>query len=503
MSFEHSKKSQIALLFALIILSIFQSFDTAITNLSIPYIAGDLHVSPIICNWVNTVYTIGNTVALLSTGWLSRQYGEVKLIKITIVAFFISSLICGLSFHIAVLMLGRFLLGLTVGLSFPLLITLLIQLFPPEKEAFIVSSFFTLSIMAPFVAPLIGGVCSQDFTWRWMFIINIPIALLAYIVVYFTLKEIETPINKTKFDFSGLILLLFAVSMIKILVDKGDQYDWFEHPLINLMALGGIIGLIYLALREKTCEEPILNFSFFTEPQFSLGAILVVIGYIVIYGAIVLIPHFLFSYMQYMPINAGYTLIPIILLPMLFFFPIEKILKNNKPFYLILAFSILMGTLMYILSFLTTDVSQNYLQLIYLLMGLPVSLFLPPLVSFSIEKIPKENLAQALSLLLFLRTFAAGLSSSLILYLWQRRIIFHKFRLIESITLSYNEHVLKNPLYEAEVSKQSALLATNDLFRLFTYFMALSLLITVLYKKDAILNKIKGRFKSKNAEVIN
>lgn len=501
MNLEVSKNAQLLVLISLIILAAFQSFDTSITNLSMQYIAGDLHLSSIICNWINTVYTISYAVSLLSTGWLSRQFGEVKLIKIAILAFLLSSLICTFSYHVATLIIGRFLLGCTVGLSFPLLITLLIQLFPPEKKAFIVSSFFTLSILAPFVAPLIGGFLSQDYSWRFMFAINIPISCFSYYIVSTRLKEVETPLNKTPFDLSGLILLLFSVSMIKILIDKGDQYDWFEHPLINSMALLGVLGLVYLVLREKTCSDPIIDFSFFKEPQYAICAILVVIGYIVIYGVVVLIPHLLFTYLKFMPINAGETLLPIVFLPTLFFLPIERILKNNKPYYLILSFSCLMGILVFILSFLTSDVSQRYLQLIYCLLGLPVSLFLPPLVSFAIEKIKKENLAAALSLFLFLRTFAAGISSSLILYLWDRRIIFHKFRLIESATLALNASFLKNPLYEHKLMQEAAILATNDLFRMFSYMMGLSFLITVIYKKNSLKKKVLTLFGKNTLEI--
>jgi MFS transporter, DHA2 family, multidrug resistance protein len=499
MSFEVSKSGQIIILIALILLAVFQSFDTSITNLSIQYIAGDLHLSSVICNWINTVYTIGYSVSLLSTGWLCKQIGEVKLIKIAIFSFFISSLICTASANVAMLITGRLFLGLTVGLSFPLLITLLIQLFPPEKKAFIVSSFFTLSIMAPFVAPLIGGFLSQEYSWRLMFAINLPISIFAYYIVSTRLRAIETPIEKTSFDLSGFILLFFSVSMIKILVDKGNQYDWFEHPLINLMALLGVFGLLYLALRETTCEKPILNFSFFKEPQYALGAILVINGYIVIYGVVVLIPHLLFTYLKFMPINAGSTLLPIVFLPALFFFPIERILKNNKPYYLMLMFSVLMGSLVFVLSFLTSAVSQQYLQIIYGLMGLPVSLFLPPLVSFAIEKIEQENLAPALSLFVFLRTFSAGLSSSLILYLWDRRIIFHKFRLIESVTLAHNGAHLKSHLFDQELMQQAAILATNDLFRIFSYMMVFSCLITVIYKKDSFKKKLRALFEKKEA----
>lgn len=494
MNLEVSKKSQFSVLIALILLATFQSFDTSITNLSMPYIAGDLHLSTVICNWINTVYTIGYSVALLSTGWLSRQFGEVKLIKLAIFAFLLTSLICATSFNIPLLIIGRFFLGMTVGLSFPLLITLLIQLFPPEKKAFIVSSFFTLSIMAPFIAPLIGGYFSQHYSWRLMFAINIPISIFAYYIIHTQLKKIETPVQKTPFDLSGLILLLFSVSMIKIFVDKGNQYDWFEHPLINLMAILGIVSLIYLGLREKTCTSPIINFSFFKEAQYALGAFLVINGYIVIYGAVVLIPHLLFTYFKFMPINAGLTLIPIIFLPALFFLPIEKVLKNNKPYYLILLFSILMGVLLFILSCLTSAISQKYLQLIYCLMGLPVSLFLPPLVSFAIEKIDKDSLAPALSLFVFLRTFSAGLSSSLVLYLWDRRIIFHKFRLIETISIAGKQNYLADHFFINQLMQEAAILATNDLFRLFTYMMGLSFLITVLYKQNSLKKKLLTLF---------
>lgn len=476
------QKKQKSLLIILAIFAFFQSLDTSITNLSLSYIGGDLATSPIITNWINTVYLIGYTVAVLTSGWLSARVGQVKLTKYAIFLFLINSLFCAVSMHILQLVVARFFLGLTAGLCLPLVISLLIKVTPDSKRAIISSSFFTLSLLAPFIAPFVGAVFSQLYSWRGMFLINVPICIVALLAMNSILEGCETIIEKQNLDKSGLFFLLGTVTFIKILVDKGSQYDWFKNPLCIALLIAGVVCLVYLIFREHTTDNPIIDFSYFKNPQFFIGSTLTIIGYIVLYGVIVLIPHLLFNHMQFMPLNAGLCLVPIGICPILLFFPTERLLEQKHVTGLMYIFGITMAVCVYILSLLTSAISSTWIQAIYLLTGLPLSLFLAPLFTFTTQGISKERSTAAVGLFLFLRTFAAGLSGSLILYLWDRRQIFHYFRIVETIQNQHQKLIYNPAVFEHNIKLQSTILATNDLFRLFVYLMIVYLVLLLTYQ---------------------
>jgi DHA2 family multidrug resistance protein len=473
-------QKQLRLLIIFVVLAFFQSLDTSITNLSLSYIGGDLATAPLIAAWVNTIYYIGYSVSLLTSGWLASHLGQVKLTRYAILTFLISSLGCALSFHILGLCFFRLILGLSAGLSLPLIIGLLIRIMPPEKKAVIASSFFTLSLLAPFIAPFLGGALSQLISWRLMFLINIPICLLSLWAVDHYLGDYAPPCEKQRLDKAGLLFLISTVSFIKILVDKGSQYDWFKNPVCIVLIAAGLISLLYLIFREHSIKNPVIDFSLFKQERFLIGSVLTILGYIMLYGVIVLIPHLLFNHMSFMPINAGLCMVPIAIIPILLFFPIEKALENKQQFVFLYGFNITVGICLFILSLLTSSVSSLWLQVVYFFIGIPLSMFLSPLFVFTTQDVKPEKSTQAVSLFLFTRTFTAGLAGSLILYLWDRRQIFHYFRLVEIIQ---NQHRLPKAMlheYLASLKVQSTILATNDLFRLF-FFLSIASLSLIIY----------------------
>ena len=184
--------------------------DYSIANVSIPYISGDMAVATDQGTYVITSFAVGNAIALPITGWLTKRFGAVKLICLSLLFFTFFSWTCGYSPNFETLIVSRFLQGLSSGPMIPLSQTLLIMSTPPEKKNTALAFWSTIVITAPIVGPILGGWISYDYHWPWIFYINIPVGICSMIAIWLILKKRETPLEKPPADWVGLILLAFG-----------------------------------------------------------------------------------------------------------------------------------------------------------------------------------------------------------------------------------------------------------------------------------------------------
>jgi DHA2 family multidrug resistance protein len=479
--------------------------DISIANVAIPTIAGDLGISPNQGTWVITSFSVTTAIFLPLTGWLSRRFGEVKLFLFSTAGFTLFSVLCGLSSNLTMLVIFRVLQGAVAGPMIPLSQSLLLSNYPDDKKGFATSLWAMTAVVAPICGPVIGGWITDNYTWPWIFYINIPVGIFSVIVTGIILSGRDTPISKPRIDLIGIILLTIGIGSLQVLLDQGHDLDWFNSNIIVALTVTSVVALTFLVAWELTDDQPIVDLTLFKRRNFAIGTIALSLGFLIYFGNVVIFPLWLQTQMNYTPTWAGLAAAPVGIFPVLITPLIGKLV--NKVDLRILTS---MGFIAFALSSLwsanyTTDVS--YMKLIQprLLQGIGIAFFFTPLISIIISGIPGHRIASALGLANFFRILGGSFGTSISVTMWNDRATLHNSQLVEQVThynpVSIDElHTLSdigftnNANYEVVsriIENQAYMLSTNDLFWLGGYIF-LGLLTIIWFTKPPFMSTMKS-----------
>jgi DHA2 family multidrug resistance protein len=286
--------------------------DTSIANVALPHIAGDLGASNNESTWVLTSYLVANAIILPASGWLVSVFGRKRLFMVCIAFFTLSSFLCGVSSSLGFLLLARILQGAFGGGLQPMAQAVLADSFPPEKRGLAFSIYGVTAVCAPAIGPTLGGWITDSFSWRWIFFINIPVGILALVLVYLLLEDPpylkELKRGFASFDAIGFSLLVLGVGALQILLDKGQEDDWLgSRFIITLMAVSAV-SFVSLVIWEWHHKEPIVDVRLFKNFSFAIGNIMFLMLGISLMASTVLMPQFLQTLMGYTAQQAGMVL---------------------------------------------------------------------------------------------------------------------------------------------------------------------------------------------------
>ena len=226
--------------------------DTTIANVSVPHIAGGLAISPSQGVWVITSYAVAEAITVPLTGWLAQRFGAVRCFVAGLAGFAFFSALCGLSGSLTMLVLCRVGQGLMGGPLMPLTQTLLVRIFPPEKRAKAMGMWAMTTVVAPIAGPILGGWISDNWSWPWVFFINLPVAGLIIVASWRMLRGSETEIVKVRIDTVGLVLLVLWVACLQLMLDLGREHDWFSSSLIVGLGVAAAVGFMVFIAWEVT-----------------------------------------------------------------------------------------------------------------------------------------------------------------------------------------------------------------------------------------------------------
>ena len=230
--------------------------DTTIANVSLPTIAGNLGVSYNQSTWVITSFTVCMAISLPLTGFLARRFGEVKLFVWCTLLFSLTSLMCGLSQSMGMLLLFRAIQGAVAGPMYPVTQSLLIAVYPSEKRGMALALMAMVTVVAPIVGPTLGGWITDNYNWPWIFFINVPIGIFASVVIGAQLAGKKEVTERPRVDYVGLIALVVGVGALQIVLDKGNDADWFHSTFIVMMSIVAAIGMAVFVIWELTDARP-------------------------------------------------------------------------------------------------------------------------------------------------------------------------------------------------------------------------------------------------------
>jgi DHA2 family multidrug resistance protein len=477
-----------------------QILDSSIANVAVPYIAGNLNVSVEQGTWVITSFAVSNAIVLPLTGWLSDYFGRVRLFVWSVLLFALVSFLCGLATNLTMLVVLRTLQGAVAGSLIPLSQSLMMAHNAPEHQGTALGLWGMIVIVAPVLGPVVGGYLTDEYSWPWIFYINLPIGIFSAGITWIFLKDRDSAIVRNPIDWIGLLLLSLGVACLQIMLDKGKDLDWFESNVIITLTLISAISLAYFCIWNAYQTYPIVDFSFFKDRNFVIGTMCITLGYLIYFGSAVTIPLWLQTQENYTAYWAGIAVAPIGLISFFVSPFVGKYMQYvDLRLFPALSFFFFALGFFYQTNF-TTQVDLSTIMFARLLQGFGVAIFFLPLVQLTLGNIPKAKYASASGLFNFSRTLiGAGFGTALSIEFWTRLAIFHHARLGEWVssyrhvtTEFYRKLFAYNPAFIPErvdriidklVEQQAYTLATNDLSWLGAWLFLLMIPFVFLFKR--------------------
>jgi MFS transporter, DHA2 family, multidrug resistance protein len=412
-----------------------QVLDTTIANVSIPTIAGNLGVSSDQGTWVITSFAVSNGISVPLTGWLMQRFGVVKVFVASVLMFTIASFLCGVSWSLSSLVVFRILQGLVSGPMVPGSQALLLSIFPPHRKGAALAIWSMTTLVAPIAGPVLGGHISDNYSWPWIFYINIPIGAFCAFVCWQGLKGRETATRKLKIDVVGLSLLVMWVGALQLMLDTGKDRDWFASPLICVEAAIAVVGLIAFVIWELGEEHPIVDLSLFRSRNFLVGSVAFCLGYAIFFGAVVLQPLWMQTWLGYTATWAGLVAAPSGVVALLISPLLGKYVDRfDARTFASIAFAAF-AVSYFMRAGYTADASFAAYVLPLLVQGIGMSMFFVAMLSILLDGIPPERIPAASGVSNFMRITAGAFAASIVTTFWDRHAAFHQSRLAEASTV--------------------------------------------------------------------
>lgn len=452
--------------------------DTSIANVAIPTISGDLGVSSDQGTWVITSFAVANAISVPLTGWLTDRIGQVRLFLASIILFVISSWMCGLAPTLPFLLASRVLQGAVAGPMIPLSQALLLSSYPRAKAPMALALWSMTTLIAPVAGPILGGWISDNYSWPWIFYVNIPVGIAAAAVTWMIYRSRESAVRRAPIDGVGLALLVIWVGSLQIMLDKGKDLDWFASTTIVVLALTALIAFAFFVVWELTAEHPVVDLSLFRMRNFSGGTIALSVGYGLYFGNLVLLPLWLQMQIGYTATDAGLVMAPVGFFAILLSPLTGKFLSRTDPRYIATAAFLTFALCFWMRSRYTTGVDEWSLMAPTFVQGIAMAGFFIPLVSITLSGLPGHRIPAASGLSNFVRIMCGGIGTSIFQTAWDHRNNFHHAQLVEQANPynpTFNQAVTQmgqlgftrdqaHGLINNMATQQAAQLGVNDLF---------------------------------------
>ncbi len=491
---------------AVVFATFMEVLDTTVVNVSLPHIGGSLSSTVEEATWVLTSYLVANAIILPMTGWLARWFGRKKLLMMAVVGFTISSFFCGLAPNLETLILCRVFQGLSGGTMQPLSQAIMLEAFPPEERGKAMALFGLCIVTAPILGPVVGGFLTDNYSWRWVFYINIPVGIVSVIMArLFVFDPAYLRKRSGGVDYWGIGLLAVGMASLQIFLDKGEQEDWFASHLLTTLAVLSALAFVLFVFRELRTAHPVVHLRVFLNRTYATGVIMMTTLGFVLYGSLVLVPILLQTLLGYPSWQAGIATAPRGL-GSLFFMPLVGLMLSRVGARKLLVFGLL--TAAFTLFWLgQLNLQAGYWDFFWpqFLQGVALSCLFVPLTTITMGPIAREEMGNAASIFNSMRNIGAsmGIAAATTLLSRHRQMYtqylgehIHPYSIAVTQTMnqakaSMMHHYGADPVLAARraaalvfygVQRQAAMLSFIDVFRILGGLFLLMLPLVLLMK---------------------
>ena len=480
-----------------------QVLDITIANVSLPTIAGNLGASANQAVWIITSFAVSNAIALPLTGYLVRRFGERRLFVWATFAFAMTSLLCGLAHSMGMLVVARALQGFVAGPMYPVAQALMISIYPPAKRGQAIALLAMVTVVAPIAGPILGGWITDNYSWEWIFFINVPIGVFVSVVVAGQLRGRPEKLDKPRMDYMGLATLIIGVGALQILLDLGNDEDWFNSTRIVVLAIVATIALTVFFIWELTDKEPIVDLKLFRHRNFAVGAVALVLAYAAFFSIGLLVPLWLQRTLDYTPIWAGFATAPLGLLPVLLT-PFVGLYAARFDLRMVASVAfVVMAVTCFMRAGFNLDVDFQHVAMVQFWQGLGVALFFMPVLTILLSDLEPHEIASGSGVATFFRSLGGSFAASLTTWAWSQRSVVHHAELTEhigahdpgmlqTVTAIGHDNLQRGAmLLDRMIAQQASQIGFNEIFHLLGIIF-LVVIVFVWFAKPPFAAKTGG-----------
>src|SRR5947209_1908747 len=371
--------------------------DTSVANVALPHISGNLSATTDESTWVLTSYLVSNAIILPATNWLSRYFGRKRFLITCIIIFTLASALCGAATSLSMLIFARVLQGAGGGALQPIAQSVLLESFPPEKRGQAMAVFGLGIVVAPIIGPTLGGWITDNYSWRWIFYINVPVGALAVFMANALVEDPPYITNQRpgRIDYVGFGLMAVGLATLQLVLDKGQEEDWFSSSLITWATLFAVVALVAFVVWELRSKEPIVNLRILKNRNFAVGTLLITLMGVVLYGSIALLPLFLQTLMGYPATASGMAVSPRGFGSILSMLVVGRLVGRVDGRYLIMFGFTVLAFSTYMLAGLNLDIAMSNVVWPNIISGCAMGFIFVPLTTMAMGTLPNEQMGNA------------------------------------------------------------------------------------------------------------
>ena len=468
--------------------ALLELIDATIVNVSLREISGSIGATTTEIAWVVTAYAVSNVIIIPLTSMLSDFFGRKVYFTASVIIFTFSSLMCGMSTSLWMLVFWRFVQGLGGGGLLSTAQTIIIGAFPPEKISTANAIFGMGIILGPTFGPTLGGLITDNLSWNWIFFVNIPIGILATVLAWTYVGDRIGAVKPKRIDYWGILFLVISVGSIQFVLEEGTSKDWFESTEIVIVSLMAFIGLIAFIIRELSIDYPAVNIGLYRSYNLALGSILNFLLGLMLFGSVFIFPLFVQISLGWTATQTGLFMIPGAIFTAFTMPMIGMMLgKGVNPKRIIIVGAVMTFFFLYILSFASPDSSERNFYFPFILRGIGMACMMSPILSLAISGLQGKDMAQAVGLSNMIRQLGGSVGIALI-----NVFLINKNAEVRGNMLSYVTDYSQQTQERMMGIKQSFMLKGYSLQE--AEMLANRSMEGVIFKQQALLSYVQGFF---------
>jgi DHA2 family multidrug resistance protein len=413
--------------------TIMQALDTTIANVALPYMQGSLSASLDQINWVLTSYIVAAAIMTAPIGWLADRFGRKKLFIVCVAGFTVASLLCAMAQNIQQIVLFRLLQGMAGAALVPLSQSVMLDAYPPERRGGAMAIWGMGVMLGPIMGPTLGGWLTDNYSWHWVFLINLPIGIGTVIGMVLFMQETERH-HHLKFDWFGFLALAIGIGGLQMMLDRGEQVGWFEASEIWIETIISAFGFYYFFAHSFTTDEPFIKFEIFKDRNFVSGCLFMVVIGVVLFGTMALVTPFMQNVLGYPIITAGMLLGTRGVGTMLTMMVAPKLMAKVETRYLILCGLIFTAGTLYQMTGFTLDTPPKTIVIINIIQGVGLGLLFVPVTSAAFATLPNRLRTSGTAINTLVRNIGSSIGISMVIANLTSKTTYMHERLGEAVT---------------------------------------------------------------------
>jgi len=486
---------------AVMLATFMEVLDTSVANVALPHIAGNLSATTEESTWVLTSYLVSNAIILPATNWLGRYFGRKRFLIICIIIFTLASALCGAASSLGLLIVARILQGAGGGALQPIAQAVLMESFPPNRRGSAMAVFGMGVVVAPIIGPTLGGWITDNYSWRWIFYINIPVGILA---IFMANMFIEDPPyirdqRPGRLDRLGFALMAIGLGTLQLVLDKGQEEDWFNSSLISFAVVFAAVTLVAFVVWELSVKDPIVDLRVLKNRNFSVGTSMMTMMGIVLYGTIALLPLFLQTMLGYPAMQSGLAVSPRGFGSIASMLIVGRLIGKIDGRYLVMFGFMVLAYATYQFSDINLMVTSSSITWPNVISGFAMGFIFVPLTTMAMGTLPNEQMGNASGVFNLMRNTGGSIGIAAMTTMLARGSQIHQAALVHNINPYDPEfqqrvqqlgHALPGTggqqaygVIYGMIARQSMLLSYIDNFRMLAFLCVLCVPAVFLFKR--------------------